>query len=116
MIRLRSCERICVSLQREHNNLCDGSGEQNQTIASSPFRGLYYFFIWPYFTVFFVTKTPPRPPSFSGQPKCCRVPFTSRFIDMKMVLCVILLFLGDIGGGLTQKAPVATSRLAGLSG
>lgn len=33
-----------------------------------------------------------------------------------MVFCVILLVLGDIGGGLARKAPVATSRLAGLSG
>lgn len=33
-----------------------------------------------------------------------------------MALCVILLFLRDIGGGLAHKAPVATSRLAELSG
>lgn len=33
-----------------------------------------------------------------------------------MVLFIIRLFLRDIRGGLAHKAPVATSRLAGLSG
>lgn len=124
MIRLRSCERICVSLQREHNNLCDGSGEQNQTIASSPFqRALLLFYLTLFLLFFCHAKNTSEASVFSGTAKMPTGAFHFSlrrnemcFADTKTVLCVILSFLGDIAAGLARQAPVATSRLAGLSG